>query len=116
MLWVVDRVDQSGSHSISVGVETDVRLYIVLVGPPPADRGMSPPVTYSVSVTTPDGGALRGHGTGMRGDPAEAFLVALFDPPHSDVKHLNVSLACGSMERPSEPETPDVAARLRRLP
>ena len=115
MLWIVDRVLSDGAYSIPVCIETELRLYVVLVGPPPADRGEGPPAANVVTVTKPDGGPVRALGYGGRGSREESILTAEFDRPPPNVEYLDVELRHKPMETPEAQEAPDVSARIRRL-
>jgi len=90
-LWIVDEVVHAGDHALAVCVETEIRLYVMLIGPP----GESPPPPSprshpSVTVTTPDGSdvPLRGHSG--RGGAEESFVVAQFLPPPKGAAFLDV--------------------------
>jgi hypothetical protein len=115
MLWVVDTMRSAGRHTIPVCVETDVRLYVLFVGPAAPGEGGPMSVRPAVRVTTPDGASLAWRGTGSRGDRVADFLVAQFDPPSPDAKYLDVCLAWTPMDTPDAEAVADIEARLRRL-
>jgi hypothetical protein len=91
-LWIVNEVVQAGGHTLAVCVETEVRLYVMLIGPPGESSlpPASPRSHPSVTVTTPDGVSVPLQGHSGRGGAAESFVVAHFLPPPKGAAFLDV--------------------------